>query len=464
MKKYLLSVSFIVILGSFAFAGHRNTNRTFIRVQNQQDSIITDIKNMPKYGKDSIKSITNISLYREFYKQWKNSNYKSKSINDVIGPWRWVFFNCPKGTQNTYIDGVRIVKYLINNEQDEAKREKLIDTLMMVYDQRILYFDRKGYVLGRKGVDLYQLRPKESIDAYNTLKKSVELQGNKSKAAVLVYFLRATIKYVKQGNADKSLIVDNYDKISDIISYNIKYSKRPTPYKNIQGAVENDFSPFASCEDLVAIYSKKFKENPDDINLLKKITKKLNGKGCTKTDLFFKTTEKLNKLEPTSETSYLMGKMLIKKGNYPKAAEYLIQSLGLLKDNDKKAEAYYLLANIYLNLKQYQKGRSFAYKGLKLKPDDGNFYIVIGDMYAASSKNCGDNDLTKKVAYWAAVDKYNKAKKVDPSVLEIANKRIKIYSAAFPSMETIFFYDLKEGEPYTVGCWINEKTTVRAAK
>jgi len=48
-----------------------------------------------KYGEDSATCIVNLSLYREFYKQWRASGYTSKAINDAITPWRWVFFNCP---------------------------------------------------------------------------------------------------------------------------------------------------------------------------------------------------------------------------------------------------------------------------------------------------------------------------------------------------------------------------------
>ena len=101
---------------------------------------------------------------------------------------------------------------------------------------------------------------------------------------------------------------------------------------------------------------------------------------------------------------------------------------------------------------------------LDLRPDEGNAYLIIGDMYAASASDCGNNDLTKKVAYWAAVDKYYKAKSVDPDMIDIAKKRIETYSKHFPGSETIFFYDLTEGDSYTVECWINEKTTVRAVK
>ena len=48
-----------------------------------------------RYGEDSITCVMNISLYREFFKQWKASNYESETVKDAIGPWRWVFLNCP---------------------------------------------------------------------------------------------------------------------------------------------------------------------------------------------------------------------------------------------------------------------------------------------------------------------------------------------------------------------------------
>ena len=100
---------------------------------------------------------------------------------------------------------------------------------------------------------------------------------------------------------------------------------------------------------------------------------------------------------------------------------------------------------------------------IKAVTKNGKAFILIGDMYAASAKDCGDNDLTNKVAYWVAVDKYYKAKSVDPSVAELANTKINTFSQYFPALETIFFYDLKKGDTYTVECWINETTTVRTS-
>jgi len=57
----------------------------------------------------------------------------------------------------------------------------------------------------------------------------------------------------------------------------------------------------------------------------------------------------------------------------------------------------------------------------------------------------------------------DKAKAVDPSVEELARTKINTFSQYFPLKETTFFYDLAEGDSYTVGCWINETTKVRTS-
>jgi tetratricopeptide (TPR) repeat protein len=420
-----------------------------------------------KYGEDSITCVMNISLYREFYKQWKASGYKNQTINDAIKPWRWVFLNCPKGTQNTYIDGVNILEYLIEKETDPAKKEKIVDTLMMLYDQRIQYFGKEGYVLGRKGVDLYKYRPEAYEDVFNALSRSIELEGNNSAAPVLVYYFRSAVSMVKNDKADTALIVDSYLTANEIIEYNMeKYAGSQAKLANweiVKGNIELTFEPYATCEDLIPVYRKKFNETPDDIELLKKITEMLDKKKCQEDPLFFETSQKLYELEPTPESAYLLGKMLLKEGNYAEAVEYFKQTEGVEND-DLKAKAFKYMAEAYRAMKQFPTARTYALKTAEIDPEDGEVYILIGDMYAESAKDCGDNDLTTKVAYWAAVDKYYRAKSVDPDLSELANRRISSYSVYFPTQETIFFYDLKEGDEYTVECWINERTKVRAAK
>jgi hypothetical protein len=81
----------------------------------------------PRYGEDSVNCVLNLSLYREFYRQWRLAGGTGTVIEDAIRPWRWVFLNCPLASQNVYIDGVAIVEYLIAKENTpEKKKNSLI--------------------------------------------------------------------------------------------------------------------------------------------------------------------------------------------------------------------------------------------------------------------------------------------------------------------------------------------------
>jgi tetratricopeptide (TPR) repeat protein len=445
--------------------------------ENRFDALLQQDEKQSKYGEDSVTCVINISLYREFYKQWKASDQTSQSIKEVFKPWRWVFNNCPLGSENIYVDGVNIYQYRIENEKDKAKKEKYIDTLMMIYDQRVEYFpdhyktgkSQVGAILGRKGIDLYTYAQDRYEDTYNTLKKSVELDGNAADGSVLIYYFRSVIKMAKKSKIDSTAIVDVYDKAIDILDYNIKGleaagdTRWAEIYKNFKGNIDATFEPFATCEDLVKLFNKKYKANPSDVNLLKKITTMLDKRDCTSDPLYLNASVKLHELEPSPESAYLIGRLMIKDEKYNKAIPYLEQATSS-SDIERAHNAYKLLAEVQRANKNYPRSRQMALKALELDPKDGAPYITIGDLYASSAKQCGDNEFTSRVAYWAAIDKYEQAKRIDPSVAETANKRIADYRVYFPSLETIFFYDYKEGDPYTIECWFTETTTIRAAK
>jgi tetratricopeptide (TPR) repeat protein len=442
-----------------------------------------DIKGLPqqdngkKYGADSVACVMNLSLYREFYKQWKQSKYKNSAIDDAQKPWRDVFENCPRASQNIYLDGAKMLKYRIKKSDNKEVKEFLIDSLMLTYDRRAIYFPldhktkrpQKGKILGYKGTDLYRLKPTAYEEAYNILKESVELEKDKSKSAVFVYYFRLTTKMAQKGKIDTAVIVDTYDELMGYVEKNIQnyHSKNNTKkveeWENVKGNIDNTFEPFANCNDLVRVYQQKFDETPNNIPLLKKITAILDKKKCHDGPLYFEASVNLHKLEPSPESAYLIGKMLMIQERYKDAVPYMMEATKM-ENEDKRDDAYLFLARIYRATGNYSKARSMALEAAKIDPENGTPYVLIGDMYAASAKDCGTDDLTKKVAYWAAVDKYAKAKRVDASLTDAMNKLITTYRAYFPPTELLFFHNLKEGDSYTVECWINEVTKIRAAK
>jgi tetratricopeptide (TPR) repeat protein len=311
-------------------------------------------------------------------------------------------------------------------------------------------------------VDLYTKDPGRYEKAYKALKRSVELEKNNSNPAVLVYYFRIAVKMLRSDKITKTELVDAYDVVSSIIDYNLRQGSKAS-LENAQRNVELTFEPYASCEDLISIYQAKFKAAPGDADILRRIISILDKKSCTDSDLYFDVTVKLNEIEPSPESSYLIGKMFIRRGDQGKAVEYLEKGTKMT-DQDDLADCYLLLANARFHLKNYPPARAAALESARLRPDDGRPYLLIGDMYASSAESCGDNKLTRKVAYWAAVDKYVRAKSVDSRLEKEANDKIATYSRYFPPVEDIFFYELAEGQEYTVGCWINETTTVRAVK
>ena len=56
-----------------------------------------------------------------------------------------------------------------------------------------------------------------------------------------------------------------------------------------------------------------------------------------------------------------------------------------------------------------------------------------------------------------------KAKRVDPSVKAEADKWIGRYRQYMPNREDVFIRNLKAGQTFFVGCWIQRSTIIRTA-
>lgn len=409
-----------------------------------------------KYGSDPDQCKMNLSLYGEFYKQ--------KNFADALVPWRWVFNNCPASSKNMYIHGGNIIEFQIKKSKDATIKEKYIDTLLMVYDQRIKNFGQEGFVLGRKGVDLFKYRENDVQTAYDCLYKSLESQVNKTEPAVLLTLMQTTILLHKDGKITKEVGVENYAKISDAIDAQIAAKPDNENMAKAKQSIDELFAncPFSDCEALINTFTPKFKQNPTDATLLKNVTRLLDKKNCTDSQLFFDASEKLYEIEPSAEAAVNMARMARKKNEFSKASKFYLQAVEKQDSAELKSQYYLELADLYFkDLSQYQQARTYALKALELKPTIGKAYLIIGLAYASSAKTCGDNDCTQRAVYWVAVDKFIKAKNVDSSVAEDANRLISTYTANFPGKEACFFYNITEGQSYTVGCWINETTSVR---
>ena len=467
-KKIISVFALIMLFASTTFAFGKSSNALDLGHMdyfeiNEVNEFITGntMQRPPRFGEtpeDSIACVRNLSLYTEYYNQ--------RNFNLAYEPWREAFFLCPQSSQNIFIRGVVLVKMKYNEETDPIKRDAWVDTLMMIHDKRIEFFGREGFVLGRKAVDLYQLRPNNIQEIYKITTRSIEIEGNSSQADVLLINMQTLVRLTDAGLKDVSEVLLAYDMIIDIIDFNLEHNPDDRRlFEPAKGQIENMFEPFATCENIITLFKPRFEANPEDIELLERITSMLNNSNCTEEKLFYTATRNLHRLQPNAESAFLMGRLENNAQRYNEAVEYFEQAVKLYEDDTDKFRALMLLADIsYRNLRQFSQARSYALQASAINPENGRPYILIGEMYAASASACGETDLTKTVAYWAAVDKFIQARNVDqdPMIQERATTLINTYTQYFPDRELLFFHGLDEGTTYRVQCWINETTRVRA--
>jgi tetratricopeptide (TPR) repeat protein len=403
-----------------------------------------------KYGADSAACVQNISLYREFYKQ--------KSYKDAIPHWRLVLLDCPASTEFLYADGITLVKTMMQGEKDKARFSALLDTLMMVYDNRIKYFGKEGYVLGRKGVDMIRFFPNKPEDTYKTLARSFELEGLKMEAAAADAYFQSALEMLKKNLISKDEALDVYDRISEVIAANIA---NDDSYKSANENVEGRFVEIADCPSLVNMFGPKFKANPTDVALLKKITKMMDKRECANESLYLEAVVNLDKQEPSADSKAKIAKMNYVKNNFSEAIKFYNQAVDLEADNAQKAQYLYEMAAAQVKIGQNASAKASVQKAISFKSGWGKPYLLLGDIYMSSAKECGENEFQQSAVFWAAYDKYQQAKAVDPSVANDANTKMANCARYFPKKSDAFFYGLSDGDNYTVGCFINEATKVR---
>lgn len=129
-------------------------------------------------------------------------------------------------------------------------------------------------------------------------------------------------------------------------------------------------------------------------------------------------------------------------------------------DNIKKAEKAYAAAAVLASAKKLSQARTYCQKAIGLNENYGAPYILIANLYAMSP-NWSDESALNKCTYFVIIDKLQRAKQVDPSVAEEANKLIGRYSAHTPQAKDLFMLGYKAGDRITIGGWIGESTTIR---
>lgn len=421
-------------------------------------------------GEDSVRCITNISLFVPYAKA---GNFK-----DAHDFWKIAYDECPAATKDIYLYGVRIVGWQIENEKDAAKKAELVNKLMEVYDKRVKYFGSdkrygKDWIVARKAQDYIQ-HMGSNVDAnklYGWLKEIVDEFGNNTDALGVNLFTYASLLKMQADANFKDQYIQDYLKAASVLDAQLKAAQAANNQKEVKtvqayiSSVENNFanSGAADCETLQNVYASKVEENKSNLDFLKQTIALLRRSRCQEAEVYFTASGYAHAIEPTAESAVGLAKQAVKKQDYETAIKFFEEAVSLEADPVEKANDYYMIALLTFEQNSYSKAREYCRKAIAENANYGAPYLLIGKMYAATAKSVYPSDgVMARAVYYAAIDKFSKAKQVDESCTEEANQLISSYSAHLPSNEEVFMHpDLEKGKAVTIGGWIGESTIVR---
>jgi tetratricopeptide (TPR) repeat protein len=310
----------------------------------------------------------------------------------------------------------------------------------------------------------YADTPENQSNILKMLESTMVSQKEKTSALVYASYMRIIMAQNVAGKLSDEELLDNYTKVSDLISDAIKKTTNEELAK-ARDMIDEQFvnSSAAGCENLLKIYEAKYEANKGDAEFLRKLTRLLNRKDCTDSKLFEKASEQMYALSPSSDAAYNMASLFLKRDNFDKAVGYFEEAIKNETDPIDKAKYNNYLGSIMLSrYNKYTEAKKYALEASRLRPDWGEPYYLLANTYISGPK-CGEDDFEKAYVYWVAVDKLQKAKAVDPDIAPKVDQLIRTLTPHFPKKEEGFFRNITEGMTVTVGCWINETTKVRFA-
>jgi tetratricopeptide (TPR) repeat protein len=417
-------------------------------------------RSQSKFGSDSATCVTNLSFYRDYAMQEK---YK-----EALPYWRKALQSCPPAaSQNFYIDGVKIMKYLIDNTKDLKLRQSRIDSLLMLYDLRVANFKvNKGSVYKAKAYDVVEYMKDNDAMIYKAFETAVLAGGSKTDARTMIDAMNAALKMYNSKRLPADKFMEFYNKIHAFADLAANEKPNDAQAKQLPTDLENLFvaSGAASCDNMIAMYEKEYKASPTDKEVVSRILQMMGLNKCTKNDFYYRIVEAYHKLEPSAGSAYTVGKVYILKNDMANARKFFKEAVERSAPGKDRAKYMADLGVIYLQeLNDRAQALNYAKQALSNDANNGRAHLLRGMIWAA--EECDGNEIVKRAKYWLAVDYAVKAKNLDPTLASEANQYINAYSQYFPEQSDAFMYDLVDGSTYEVNCnGMTERTRVRTRK
>ncbi|MBK8565564.1 MAG: tetratricopeptide repeat protein [Saprospiraceae bacterium] len=415
------------------------------------------------------KALDEFVLYKDFL--------KANDWDGAFTKWQYVYQNAPNadGKRSTvYTDGIKFYEQFM--AKDSTKKEEYLKEILKIYDAMEKCMGDGGHVTGLKAFDYFFKYPTRisKEEQYKLFKESITKDSDKPRYFVLNPFTSLLVDLTLEEKVSVAE-AQKYDRIireaitkglADCEGKDCENWKIISEYAPARLEALESIEGFYPCDYYSNKYYPLFKASPDDCEVITTTISRLKWGKCDANDPRVKEVDaaymaKCYEAPPSTGPNC---NELLRNGKYRDAVKCLEDALPNISSNSDKARYKYLIAQIYFSyLKNYPRARQYAREASSLRPSWGDPYILVGLLYASSGPICGPGrGWDSQVVVWPAIDEWQKAKNVDPSVAGKANKLIGQYSQYMPDKAEIFQRLKKVGDSFYVGCWIQESTIIRA--
>ncbi len=425
------------------------------------------------------------------------SALKTEDYSTAFENWQKAYDIAPAadGKRDYHMtDGAKIYLHKFQNSTDDAEKKEFASKVVALYDQAVECYRAKSislkcgdteecvnqrisYLRGRQGYDMYYSLNSPYSKNFEVLQEAMNLGGNDVEYIVFDPLAKIAVYQYQKGKIEKAQALEIYQSLEKIAQHNIENNADyGTYFEQAWKASKVHYAPVESeifdCEFFKNKLRPEYDANPDDKDVIKKVLAKLKAQGCADDDELVKELDGKWKTYAAAANAQMLSddkennpakyaKKLRQEGDFQGAISYYEKAIAKETDNVKKASYLLSVAKIqYSKFKKYSDARNNAREAAKLRPNWGDPYITIGDMYGSSARGCGD-DWAVRLAIIAAMEKYEYAKSIDPEAAEEAQSRLSKYYASLPEKQEGFMRKVKAGQSVKVPCWIGETVRVR---
>lgn len=414
-----------------------------------------------KWPSDIAKAEKQVESFRTAMKE---QNYKGATAGI-----NWMLSNVPQWHSDLYVAAIETYDKLASQELDPATKQNYIDSLMIVYDLRVKSCGDEMNVLNRKAISAYKYNGQNKDKASEVLAifdKTYEVSGNNVYDNNLDFYMGAiknNVELLKNLNEDQ--VMQRYNKLMDVVEAKVKKAQEQNKsndiekYKKVTASIDSKLNKVVkmNCAFVKKNFEAKFKANPNDVMLAKKIYQVMLNDKCSSDPVWFQAAELLHSVSPDFAVTKELCSAYIQSKNFDKASPLLTELQGKAATPAEKAWIEILKGDM-----EFQKGNKTGARDLYkqasvIDPAGKDCYEHWGDLYISSVGECvkAPGSAESKLVYIAAYELYKKA---------LVKEKIEQTYNQLPTATDLQKAGWKNGEAKKIACWIDENVTLKVRK